>query len=153
MARGRRWLTADEQTTWRSYLLTTQLVDEALDRQLQRDAGMPHVYYGILVALSESSDRTMRMSELARFLRYSQSRLTHAVNSLESKGWVRREQSDVDRRGQWAVLTEAGHAKLVESAPGHVAAVRDAVFDRLGAICDALLDGLDPAAERRHHDV
>jgi DNA-binding MarR family transcriptional regulator len=122
---------------------------------------MPHVYYGILVALSESSDRTMRMSELARFLRYSQSRLTHAVNSLESKGWVRREQSDVDRRGQWAVLTEAGHAKLVESAPGHVAAVRDAVFDRLtpeqvaqlGAICDALLDGLDPAAERRHHDV
>src|SRR4051794_21852 len=114
MARRRKWLTSDEQATWRSFVLTTQLIDEALDRQLQRDAGMPHVYYGILVALSESPEATMRMSDLASLLRYSQSRCTHAINSLESKGWVRRERSDVDRRGQWAVLTEQGRAALVE---------------------------------------
>ncbi|MFN8051689.1 MAG: MarR family transcriptional regulator [Acidimicrobiales bacterium] len=151
MAPRPNWLNADEQATWRSYLLTTQLVDESLDRQLQRDAGIPHAYYGILVSLSESDDARMRMSDLASRLRYSQSRMTHAVNSLEAKGWVRRERSDVDRRGQWAVLTPTGRAALSAAAPGHVAEVRRVVIDRLSTeqvtqlrdICDTILDGFD----------
>jgi hypothetical protein len=40
------------------------------------------VYYGILVALSEAPDSSMRMSDLARFLRYSQIRVTHADPSV-----------------------------------------------------------------------
>ena len=146
-----KWLSDSEQAAWRSFILTAQLVEETLSRQLQRDAGMPHAYYGILVALSESPDSTMRMNDIARMLRYSQSRLTHAMNSLEAKGWVRRERNDADRRGQWAVLTDVGRAKLVETAPGHVAEVRRAMFDALSpeqvaqlrAICDTLLAGLD----------
>ena len=47
-----RWLSPAEQRAWRAYLEATVLLFDALDRQLQRDAGMPHAYYEILVRLS-----------------------------------------------------------------------------------------------------
>lgn len=147
-----RWLDDDEQATWRAYLLTTQLVDEALDRRLQRDAQMPHAYYGILVGLTEARLQSIRMTDLARSLRYSQSRMTHAISSLERSGWVERRDCPTDRRSQLVAITAAGTAALAAAAPGHVAAVRTAVFDRLSPeqvgqlreICAAVLDGLDP---------
>ncbi|MFC7646102.1 hypothetical protein ACFQX6_40065 [Streptosporangium lutulentum] len=70
-----RWLDDDEQRTWRAFMATSQLVHEELDRQLQRDSGMPHAYYAVLVKLSEAPDRTLRMSELATELNSSQSAL------------------------------------------------------------------------------
>ncbi|WP_344831693.1 helix-turn-helix domain-containing protein [Nonomuraea dietziae] len=103
-----RWLDDDEQRTWRNYLAVTQLVQEALDRQLQREAGMPHTYYMILVALSEAPGRSMRMHELARRAQSSQSRLSHAIARLEERGWVcrnpcagrpARQHRRADRRG------------------------------------------------------
>lgn len=126
-----RWLAADEQRAWRAFLRAAATVDEALDRQLQRDAGMPHAYYQVLAMLSEAPGRTLRMSELAQITTSSASRLSHAVARLEEKGWVRRERHPTDRRGALAVLTDAGWDALVAAAPGHVAAVRAAVFDRL----------------------
>jgi DNA-binding MarR family transcriptional regulator len=153
MPKKPRWLSDDEQRTWRAFLLTTHLIDEALDRQLQAEAGMAHSHYGILVALSEAPGRSLRMSELALVLRYSQSRLTHAVGRLERDGWVRREPCPTDRRGFVAVLTDDGRRALEAAAPGHVAEVQARVFDRLspeqvqqlGAICERLLEGLDAA--------
>lgn len=126
-----RWLTEDEQRTWRAYLRATQLLMGQLDRELQRDADMPHGYYEILVALSEAPDRTMRMSELADFTQSSRSRLSHAVSRLEERGWVRREVCESDRRGQLAVLTREGFAALAAAAPGHVESVRTHLFDPL----------------------
>lgn len=104
---------------------------DALDHQLQRDAKMPHGYYEILVRLSEVPDRTMRMSELADATKSSRSRLSHAVTRLEERGWVQREDCETDRRGQLATLTDAGVQALTEAAPGHVAAVREHLIDRL----------------------
>ncbi len=49
-----RWLTDEEQHVWRAYLHATTLLEDHLDRQLQRDAGMPHTYYGLLVQLSQA---------------------------------------------------------------------------------------------------
>jgi DNA-binding MarR family transcriptional regulator len=127
------WLTDEEQTAWRAWLLATQVVDEALDRQLQADAGMTHAHYGVLVVLSEAPGSALRMSECARTLRFSASRMSHAVASLERRGLVRRRSSTDDRRGQLAVLTAAGRAALEAAAPGHVGEVRRRVFDRLTA--------------------
>ncbi|MFI8189774.1 MarR family winged helix-turn-helix transcriptional regulator [Streptomyces sp. NPDC085946] len=147
-----RWLTDDEQRVWRSYLEATTLLDDHLDRQLQRDAGMPHIYYGLLVKLAESPRRRLRMTELARYAKITRSRLSHAVARLEKSGWVRREDCPSDKRGQFAVLTDEGHAVLRRSAPGHVNAVRQAVFDRLtpeqqkslGEIMRIIAEGLQP---------
>ena len=125
------WLTDEETTAWLSYNLASRLIEEALDQQLQRDSAMPHTYYAILVVLARSEGRSLRMSQLAQLLRFSPSRLTHAVSSLERSGWVRRESCAEDRRGQVAVLTDAGTAALTEAAPGHVAEVRRVLFDGL----------------------
>jgi DNA-binding MarR family transcriptional regulator len=104
---------------------------DELDRQLQRDAGMPHGYFEILVRLSEADDRTMRMSELATATRSSRSRLSHAVARLEERGWIQRVECETDRRGQLAQLTEKGLDALREAAPGHVETVRAYMIDRL----------------------
>ncbi|QOV47206.1 MarR family winged helix-turn-helix transcriptional regulator [Streptomyces chromofuscus] len=148
-----KWLTDEEQRVWRSYIEATTLLEDHLDRQLQRDAGMPHVYYGLLVTLAESPGRRLRMTELAMHAKITRSRLSHAVARLEKNGWVRREDCPSDKRGQFAVLTEEGVRVLKRSAPGHVAAVRQALFDRLtpeqqkslGEIMRIVAEGLQPS--------
>jgi DNA-binding MarR family transcriptional regulator len=147
-----RWLDEDEQRTWRNFLATSELLYGALDRQLQRDAGITHASYIVLAMLSEAPDRSLRMSDLAVRANSSPSRLSHAVARLEARGWVRREPAPKDGRGTVAVLTDAGWQMLTESAPGHVAAVREHLFDQLtpeqvralGDVCATVLDGLDP---------
>lgn len=126
-----RWLDDDEQRAWRAYLFATQRVEAALDRQLQRDAGVPHSHYAILTVLVEAGVDGMRMSDLARTLQFSPSRLAHAVSSLQRAGWVERHECPTDRRGQIATVTPAGAAAQRHAAPGHVALVRELVFDHL----------------------
>jgi DNA-binding MarR family transcriptional regulator len=126
-----RWLDAEEQRTWRAFFAATQLLFDRLDRELQRDAGIPHAYYEILVWLSEAPDRSLRMSDLAQQTRSSRSRLSHAVARLEERGWVCRRGCDSDKRGQIAALTDSGFAALAAAAPGHVEGVRTHLFDPL----------------------
>ncbi|MFJ2899602.1 MarR family winged helix-turn-helix transcriptional regulator [Streptomyces sp. NPDC087218] len=147
-----RWLSDEEQRVWRAYLHATTLLEDHLDRQLQRDAGMPHIYYGLLVQLSQAPRHRLRMTELARNAKITRSRLSHAVARLEKSGWVRREDCPSDKRGQNAVLTDEGYEMLRRSAPGHVSAVRQAMFDRLtpeqvrslGEIMQVVASGLQP---------
>jgi DNA-binding MarR family transcriptional regulator len=73
----------------------------------------------------------MRMSELADATRSSRSRLSHAIARLEERGWITREDCVTDRRGAFAVLTDAGQRALVAAAPGHVAEVRRLLVDQL----------------------
>src|ERR1700744_6099521 len=115
-----RWLTQDEQRAWRAFLEATRLLFDALDHQMQQDSSIPHGYYEILVNLSEAPGRSARMGELAARTRSSRSRLSHAVDRLEERGWVERGECETDRRGQTATLTDAGYAALAAAAPGHV---------------------------------
>src|SRR3954471_5985027 len=126
-----RWLDDDQQKTWRAWLAVSELLPRVLDAQLQRDAGISHAAYVVLAMLSESPDRSRRISALARRANQSQSRLSHTVARLEDRGWVRRERSAEDGRGNVAVLTDAGWDIVRSLAPGHVEAVREAMFDAL----------------------
>ena len=132
MAMGEpRWLTAEEQDAWRSFMAGCRALFTAVDAQLQRDSGMPLAYYEILVQLSEAPGHALRMSQLAEAASASKSRASHAVARLEERGWVRRVDCPTDRRGQVAELTDEGYAVLVATAPGHVAQVRESLFDGL----------------------
>jgi DNA-binding MarR family transcriptional regulator len=152
-----RWLDEHEQYAWQAYLAATRLLSAQLDRELQRDAKIPHTYYEILVRLSEAPQWRLRMSELADASESSRSRLSHAVARLEEAGWVVRESCDTDRRGAFAVLTRPGFDALAAAAPGHVEGVRRHLFDRLtpeqvqqlADICDAMIDGLRETDEAR----
>jgi DNA-binding MarR family transcriptional regulator len=127
------------------------LLPNALDSQLREEAGISHVYYQILALLSEAEHGAVRMSELARITGTSLSRLSHAVASLETRGWVQRRPCPQDKRGQLASLTPEGRQVLTDAAPGHVAEVRRRIFDhltpeqvsQLAAITGALVRGLD----------
>jgi DNA-binding MarR family transcriptional regulator len=128
---GARWLDADEQATWRAFMLATRMLFEQFERELQRSSGMPFQYYEVLVRLSEAPGHEMRMSELADLSQSSRSRLSHAVARLEEAGWVCRRTCASDRRGAMAVLTDEGMDVLRTAAPGHVESVRTHLFDQL----------------------
>jgi DNA-binding MarR family transcriptional regulator len=152
-----RWLDDTQQRAWRAWLTLAELLPRELDAQLQRDAGLSHAAYVVLAMLSEAPGRSRRMSDLARRANQSQSRLSHTVARLEDRGWVRRERSAEDGRGNLAVLTDAGWDLVRSVAPGHVDAVRAALFDPLSAeqtealreVLETVVEALDPDSSRR----
>jgi DNA-binding MarR family transcriptional regulator len=151
-----RWLDEDEQKAWRAWLYSAQLLLDRLDRELTHETGISHAYYEILVALSETEGRMLRMSQLADRCLSSRSRLSHAVSRLEERGWVRRQVCPDDGRGQLAVLTDEGFAALEAAAPVHVEGVRAHLFDQLSPqqvanmrdVGETLLRHLDPSSLR-----
>jgi DNA-binding MarR family transcriptional regulator len=126
-----RWLDEEERQAWLAMLGLMIRLPAALDAQLQRDAGLSSFEYQVLAGLSESPNRTMRMSDLAILANGSLSRMSHVVNRLEKRDWVTRTPDPADGRYILATLTDSGMAKLTEAAPGHVEAVRELIFDPL----------------------
>ncbi|SNY44903.1 MarR family winged helix-turn-helix transcriptional regulator [Paractinoplanes atraurantiacus] len=147
-----RWLDDDEMGAWLNLAQILMAMPAALDRQLREDTGIPHAYYQILATLSAADNRCLRMTELARAVGTTPSRLSHAVASLQQRGWLERRACPSDKRGQLACLTDAGMAVLEAAAPGHVAEVRRLIFDhltpedvaRLRAVTAKLLPALQP---------
>ncbi|MFI1170037.1 MarR family winged helix-turn-helix transcriptional regulator [Streptomyces melanogenes] len=132
------WLDADQQELWQDLLTVVIALPAALDRQLQRDAGISNFEYGVLARLSMADHVTMRFSELARDCNSTLPRLSKLMDRFEARQWIVRRVDPSDGRYTLATLTDSGQQKLVDSAPGHVAQVRRLVFDSL------------TAAQRRH---
>ena len=128
-----RWLDEDEQRAWLRLAGVMLKLSPALDSQLQRDSDLTHFDYLCLAMLSETDDRTLRMSDLAGRVNASLSRLSHVISKLERRGWVARQPSPHSRRVTLVTLTEEGWKVLVEAAPGHVETVRSLVFEGLSA--------------------
>jgi DNA-binding MarR family transcriptional regulator len=126
-----RWLDDDEQRAWLRLAGVMLKLSPALDSQLQRDSDLTHFDYLCLAMLSESDDRTLRMSDLAALVNASLSRLSHVVTKLERRGWVARRPSPHSRRVTLVSLTDEGWQVLVKAAPGHVETVRSLVFEGL----------------------
>lgn len=145
-----RWLDDREREAWLALVAVVMRLPAALDAQLQRDAGLTHYDYLVMVLLSEQPGRTCQLKELAAASVSSLSRLSHEISKLERQGWVLRARCQNDRRATNATLTAAGLAKLSAAAPGHVEEVRRRVFDLLGPdrvgdlgrICSLLAAGL-----------
>ncbi|MGD9955207.1 MAG: MarR family winged helix-turn-helix transcriptional regulator [Candidatus Nanopelagicales bacterium] len=150
-----RWLDAEERAAWVRLAGVVELLPAALDAQLRRDADLTHFEYWVLSMLSEAEHRTLRMTALAERTNASLSRLSHVVSRLEDRGLVERFPCPEDKRATNARLTAEGWDKVVETAPGHLAAVRHYVIDglsreqlgQLAAISNAILENVDP--ERR----
>ena len=119
-----RWLSTEEQETFRAFAGAARDLLTAVDRDLQREAGMPRAYFEILYLLDRASGRELRMSDLADATRSQPSRITHAVARLEKTGHVRRELCAADRRGWFAVLTDEGRAALDRAKPCFADSVR-----------------------------
>jgi len=149
-----KWLTAAEVNSWLSVARLMTWLPWSIDQQLQRDSNLAIVEYQVLAMLSESPERTMRMSSLAEVTNASLSRLSHLVKRLEGRGLVRREPDPADGRFTNAILTGKGFQTLADAAPRHVAHVRSLVIDvlspeqlrRLGLAADRIMSRIDTSA-------
>ena len=147
-----RWLDDAQMAAWVRLVAVLELLPGVIDGQLRRDAQLTHFDYYVMAMLSEAPDRTLRMTTLAQRTNATLPRLSHVVQRLEERGLMERFPCPQDRRATNARLTDAGWAKVVDTAPGHVATVREHVIDaltpaqitQLTAITDAILDRLDP---------
>ena len=127
------WLDDGEQDLWQAMLTVVIALPAALDRQLQRDAGISNFEYGVLARLSMADEATMRLSDLARDCDSPQPRLSKVMDRFEARDWVVRRPDPTNGRYTLATLTDAGRLKVAESAPEHVAQVKRLVFDPLSA--------------------
>ena len=149
-----QWLTDDEQRAWRGLVQMTSRLDARLNRELQT-SGLSLADYDVLVLLTEAAEGRLRMFELVEDLHWEQSRLSHHIARMERRGLVAREECTTDRRGAFVVLTDAGRDAIEKAAPGHVALVRQLLFEGLSAEQVATLESfvrrvlcrLDPGAE------
>ena len=148
------WLDDEQRAAWVKLVAVTELLPGVLDTQLRRDSGLTHFEYFVLAMLSESPERSLRMTSLAHQTNATLPRLSHVVARLENRGLVERFPCAEDGRATNAKLTDAGWAAIVAAAPGHVANVRRHVIDvlspeqlrQLEGIMATLLERLDPEA-------
>lgn len=136
------WLDDAEQHAWRSYLELQRRLGRRLARQLQQDSGLSEADFEVLVELSEAPGGRRRSFELCESMQWEKSRLSHHLTRMEKRGLVAREECRTDARGADVVLTRQGRRTIEQAAPLHVAEVRAAFIDPLGADGVAALDRL-----------
>lgn len=143
-----------EWRTWRGFLTMHGQLARALDRQLQRDAGISQAEYGVLVSLSDAPQRRLRTGELAELLAWEKSRVSHQIARMEKRGLVERSDCDEDARGTWIGLTAEGRRVFLRATREHSAEIRRYFLDLLTpeeretiqALSTRVLDELNPAA-------
>ncbi|UOQ56019.1 MarR family transcriptional regulator [Leucobacter allii] len=148
---GERRLDPSEMAAWTPLIRVAQLLPQALDRTLRERTGLNHARYAILVMLARPAAEQPSMTELARIAGLSRSRLSHAIDALEARGWVERSSCGADRRARSARLTAAGRDALRAAAPAHVAQIRELVLgpldaterEQLAALLGKLLPGIE----------
>lgn len=126
-----RDLDEEELATWLPVIRFVQLLPQVLDRSLKDEVGLNHARYAILVTLAGRHDQDVTMTELAHVAGLSRSRLSHALDALEQRGWVQRTSCSSDKRTLSATLTPEGRAVLRDAAPVHIEQVRRLVLDPL----------------------
>jgi Transcriptional regulators len=128
----------------------------ALNAQLSADHGLTVSDYEVLLRLSGAPDHRLRRVDLAEQVLLTASGITRLLDGLERQGWVERGACDSDRRVVYAVLTDAGVAKLREARSTHIPQI-EAHFGR-GltpeelAILVELLDKLEGAGDEPPSD-
>lgn len=154
---------------FRSLRVMNEQLGRALDRQLQRDAGISQADYAILVTLFEAPERQLRTGELGDTLAWEKSRVSHQVARMETRGLVARVTCDTDGRGTWVTLTTDGKRALFGAMREHATAIRgffldvldadekrvmlratERVLAKLNAVCDTVAP--DESSERAPED-
>jgi DNA-binding MarR family transcriptional regulator len=109
---ARAELTKPQRAAWRALFEAHALVLGRIDKDLEAEGVGSLSEYDVLFTLYESPGRRQRLAEVASAALISRSGLTRLLDRLERKGCIRREGAPEDRRGTYAVLTEAGVEEL-----------------------------------------
>src|SRR5467141_620125 len=115
---------------WRSLLQAHATLMRRLEVDLAEATGLALADFDVLAQLALAGGE-LRMTDLAARALISRSGMTRRVARLVDAGLVRRADTDADARGVVVVLTEAGVARLTETAPVHLRGVSDLFVARL----------------------
>jgi DNA-binding MarR family transcriptional regulator len=146
-------LSEAQLAAWRAFLKAHTVITRALERELVASHRLPLAEFDVLVQLEEAQGGALRMAQLADQVLLSRSGLTRLVERLERSGLVRRQACPSDARGYFAVITEAGVARLHEAAPSHLSSVsshfakplRDDQVETLRVAMEELVSAIPPA--------
>jgi DNA-binding MarR family transcriptional regulator len=103
---------------WAALLQAHATLMRRLESDLERETGLTLADFDVLAQLARAGGE-LRMTELAARALISRSGMTRRVARLVEEGLVRRADADADGRGVVIALTEAGIARLAETAPAH----------------------------------
>ena len=93
---------------WRTFITAHAAVIGRIEREMAAAQVIPLTWYDVLIELYEAPERQLRLHKLADAIVLSRSGLTRLIDRLEAAGLLRRETATTDRRGAYAVLTDAG---------------------------------------------
>lgn len=110
---------------WRSFITAHAAVIGRIERDLAAAGAIPLTWYDVLIELYEAPDRRLRLHELADAVVLSRSGLSRLVNRLEGAGLIVRTAAETDRRGAYAVLTEAGVEAMRRAWPIYARGIGD----------------------------
>ena len=125
--------TPTEWEAWRKFTSMRHQLDRAIERQLQRDAGISAADYSVLVNLFDSPDKQLRANELSLVLGWEKSRLSHQVSRMEKRGLIERRECETDLRGTWITITADGKRAALGAMRDHATALRTYFFNALTA--------------------
>jgi len=108
------------------------LADAVSDR-LEAEAGIPLAWYEVLAALADAPEGALRMQDLGQSMWLSKSGLTRLCDRLDEAGYLSRQSCPTDRRGTFAVITDAGRAKVRDARPVFARASEDLFLQHLSA--------------------
>jgi DNA-binding MarR family transcriptional regulator len=131
----RHGLDADQLGAYFALIEAGDRLQRAVADQLA-EHGLTHLQFSLLARLHDASTQApdaslggLRMNELADALVVSRSGLTYQLTQLEKTGLAERTTTPDDDRGVVARITPAGSTRIVETMPGHVALVKQYLFD------------------------
>jgi len=104
-------------SAWRALAASHAAVSAALERELGERHGLGVTEFEVLERLAEDEEHQFRVQELAEAVHLSQSALSRLIGRLEQHGLVERSLCDLDRRGIYVCLTEAGRRRHAEALP------------------------------------
>jgi DNA-binding MarR family transcriptional regulator len=115
---------------WHSLLQAHATLMRQLAMDLEKETGLALADFDVLAQLSLAGGE-LRMTELAARALISRSGMTRRVARLVDEGLVRRRTAGADGRGVLVALTDAGIARLTETAPVHVRGVSELFVAKL----------------------
>jgi DNA-binding MarR family transcriptional regulator len=127
------FLKPEEYETWNALLSLSQGTLRALDVELQSASRLSVNEFDVLITLFNAEERRLGLTSLAQSAMLSPSGLTHLITRLERHGLVDRVVDPADRRKFFAVLTDAGDARLRQARPVHNRVLRSLLLTHIGA--------------------
>jgi DNA-binding MarR family transcriptional regulator len=118
------------EPAWRALLQAHATLMRQLDTDLREKTGLRLADFDVLAQLADAGGQ-LRMTELAARVLLSRSGLTRRVARLVDEGLIRRANASGDGRGVVVTLTEAGIARLTDTAPAHLRGVSELFVERL----------------------